>query len=251
MTSQQNSSSKKSGNHHHTRNPMACTNCRARKIKCESNRQFPDRPCQRCTTRKLRCEYVAISHPPPTNDQNSHHRTSSTSSASLTGKHPHTHAPSAPPVPSTRYSPLSYTSTPRSPRPDMDCGFRTQSPYPTSIVSPRFSYPSRETSSPAFDAYYSAGSNHDPTAIGMSAMSHVSNMDIGFNSSSTIPRNAPHSFPDGMEYSGYLDQSSLDWGNNVPLQNNLSQEHYFPSDCHCMELQCTCGRRRSSSYWPL
>ncbi|KAF5369028.1 hypothetical protein D9758_003117 [Tetrapyrgos nigripes] len=265
MTSQQNSSSNESGNHHPTRNPMVCTNCKARKIKCESNREFPNRPCQRCANGKLRCEYVVISHPPPppTTSQNSHHRNSSTSSASFTAN-PYTRAPNAPPVPSAlrysplsltssasltaksphtlapnvphvpsilRYSPLSYTSTSRSPRPDMDYSSRTQSPYPTSIVSPRFSYASRETSSPAFyDAYYSSGSNHDPTTTGMSAMSHVeSNMDIDFDSSSTIPRNPPHSFPVGMEYSGqYLDQSYLDWGSNVPPQNNLSQEPYFP-----------------------
>ncbi|THV04699.1 hypothetical protein K435DRAFT_774265 [Dendrothele bispora CBS 962.96] len=255
MSSHQNSSSstKKAGNHHHTRNPMACTNCRARKIKCESNRQYPDRPCQRCTNRKLRCEYVAISHPPPPTPKEQASPNSNVSSFNT--RQPHTQAPSAQPLsPPLRYSPLSYTSTnSRSPRTDSGHISRTQSPYPLSIVSPRFSYASRETSSPAFyDTYYSAGTNYDPSTAHMSATPRVSDVNLDVRINPTNPRNADFTMSEAMQHPGQIfGQNYVDWS-NIPLQDSLTQEHlyYSTGECHCFGMQCTCGRRRTSTYWP-
>ncbi|CAK5284675.1 unnamed protein product [Mycena citricolor] len=43
------------------RMPMACVNCRRRKIKCVTSTKQPSAPCERCTKRKLDCEFVPVS----------------------------------------------------------------------------------------------------------------------------------------------------------------------------------------------
>ncbi|CAK5271663.1 unnamed protein product, partial [Mycena citricolor] len=42
------------------RTPMACTNCRKRKIKCLVKEDQPLKTCERCTKRKLHCEYRPV-----------------------------------------------------------------------------------------------------------------------------------------------------------------------------------------------
>ncbi|KAF5389596.1 hypothetical protein D9757_004180 [Collybiopsis confluens] len=109
------SSTKKAG---HQRNPMACTNCRARKIKCDSNKRYPDHPCVRCVNRKLVCEYVAIAHTPSTDTRSRSGSFSSPMypSPSIHDSNGKAHAAS---TMAPRYSPLSATYHPRHSRSDL------------------------------------------------------------------------------------------------------------------------------------
>ncbi|KAJ7444679.1 hypothetical protein FB451DRAFT_1189474 [Mycena latifolia] len=43
------------------RTPIACSNCRAQKIKCKAPDETSAKACQRCTLRGLPCEYVPVS----------------------------------------------------------------------------------------------------------------------------------------------------------------------------------------------
>ncbi|KAG7097061.1 hypothetical protein E1B28_004449 [Marasmius oreades] len=52
------------------RAPMACRNCRKRKIKCVTNEDPPHNPCERCTRKGLHCEYVAVGDETPPSSPN-------------------------------------------------------------------------------------------------------------------------------------------------------------------------------------
>ncbi|KAJ7591160.1 hypothetical protein C8J56DRAFT_554595 [Mycena floridula] len=43
---------------------IACRNCRKRKIKCETQENPPQHPCERCTRKKLQCEYITVADDP-------------------------------------------------------------------------------------------------------------------------------------------------------------------------------------------
>ncbi|KAJ7451328.1 hypothetical protein FB451DRAFT_1186270 [Mycena latifolia] len=42
------------------RAPVACVNCRKRKVKCIPPADSPHNPCERCTRRSLQCEYRSV-----------------------------------------------------------------------------------------------------------------------------------------------------------------------------------------------
>lgn len=43
---------------------LACTNCRKRKIKCDTNDDIPPEPCGRCVKNKLLCQYLTVAEDP-------------------------------------------------------------------------------------------------------------------------------------------------------------------------------------------
>ncbi|KAJ7579806.1 hypothetical protein C8J56DRAFT_897080 [Mycena floridula] len=47
-----------------SRNPIACSACRKRKIKCQVDHQSYSNPCYRCVQLNLPCEYIPISEDP-------------------------------------------------------------------------------------------------------------------------------------------------------------------------------------------
>lgn len=52
------------------RNPMACTSCRERKVKCLPVEDQPGRRCERCIREDLACHYLRVAeHMPPPRDQ--------------------------------------------------------------------------------------------------------------------------------------------------------------------------------------
>ncbi|KAJ4490262.1 hypothetical protein J3R30DRAFT_3693827 [Lentinula aciculospora] len=221
------SSGKKAG---HQRNPMACTNCRARKIKCDSNKRYPDHPCQRCVNRKLVCEYVAIAHA-PSNDTRS--RSGSFSSAVypsplLHDSNPKSHANISPHM-QTRYSPLSTSLHSRSSsRSDSYALSFDAAQYPSSNSSYSDSSSGVDSHLPSpLYGYYGSSDNFGDSI--MHAGSHMGQMpNIAMSStpqygnfSSGMPGMVLNSLPDQNRYFN-RDPSYADW--NMPP--NASQGPY-------------------------
>ena len=161
---------------------MACTNCRARKIKvslsypllkillmdvrsfqCESNRQHPERPCQRCTNRKLHCEYVAISHPPQTNPNDSYKLDPSSPISPESPRRSHSRAPSSHLSSSQpRYSPISSSFSRRgSPRNEYDY----ISPEPSGYLLSQGNYAPDPGSTPRYNASYYPSANYNQAGV--------------------------------------------------------------------------------------
>ncbi|ESK92468.1 hypothetical protein Moror_4505 [Moniliophthora roreri MCA 2997] len=224
---------KKSG---HSRNPMACTNCRARKIKCESNRQHPERPCQRCTNRKLHCEYVAISHPPPPPPTEKFHADPSSSIATPdSSRRTHTRVPSGhTPSSGPRYSPVSSSlSRKGSPRTEYEYLSSEDRSYHISAGD----YAPNPGSTPRYNSYYPNATYNDSVAYSQGPNSHMPNMGSMYSpySDPSISMN-----PGLLQNSGNFGQGPqeyLSW--NSPVPNQL----YYAS-CHCSGY-CTCGTNRS------
>lgn len=161
------SSTKKAG---HQRNPMACTNCRARKIKvnvvrrtsplspliicqCDSSKRYPDHPCQRCVNRKLTCEYVAISHTTTSHTRSRSGSLGSTIYPSSPSQDPNgkSHTNGSHPHASARHSPLSTSFHSRNSQSDPYASFDGQ--YPSSHSSYSDSSPVESTASSYYGSY--------------------------------------------------------------------------------------------------
>ncbi|KAJ3992113.1 hypothetical protein F5050DRAFT_1811820 [Lentinula boryana] len=222
------SSTKKAG---HQRNPMACTNCRARKIKCDSNKRYPDHPCQRCVNRKLVCEYVAIAHAPP-NDTRS--RSGSFSSAVYPSPLLHDsngkpHAATNSPHMQARYSPLSTSLHSRSSSrsdPYVHSFDAAQYPSSNSSYSDSSSGMDSHLSSPLYGFYGPSENFGDSMMHSGSHMGHMPNIAMSStpqygNFSSGMPGMVLNSLPDQNHYFN-RDPSYADW-NTAP---NASQGHY-------------------------
>ncbi|KAJ7434466.1 hypothetical protein FB451DRAFT_1571956 [Mycena latifolia] len=123
-----------------TRTPLACSNCRRRKIKvCTPGTEASEGPCARCRRRGLRCEYLTVSEqaeqstPGPPSQADAHYVRKSPSDAELGHLFPwaqaplHTgvFAPASPPdymlfaPPTLHVQPRSITLPLLSSRPDM------------------------------------------------------------------------------------------------------------------------------------
>ncbi|KAF9261679.1 hypothetical protein L218DRAFT_480925 [Marasmius fiardii PR-910] len=230
---------KKSG---HSRNPMACTNCRARKIKCESNRQHPERPCQRCTNRKLHCEYVAISHPPPAPAGESYKLEQSASPESP--RRSHSRAPSGHlPVSQPRYSPVSSSSSRKSsPRNEYDY----LSPEPHSYLLSQGTYAPDPGSTPRYNSSYYPTANYSQTSVfSQNGNNQLSNLamrtathapcyiDPSFGLNPSLAQSQVN-FGSGADY--------LAWNNGVSVP--AQSQFYYSSECRCTGMYCTCGNRR-------
>ncbi|KAJ3813251.1 hypothetical protein F5876DRAFT_74044 [Lentinula aff. lateritia] len=209
------SSSKKAG---HQRNPMACTNCRARKIK-------------RCVNRKLVCEYVAIAHT-PSNDTRS--RSGSFGSAVYPSPLLHdsngkSHAMSHSPHMQTRYSPLSTSLHSRSSsRSDPYTTSFDAAQYPSSNSSYSDSSSGVEShlSSPLYGLYSSSTTYGDSMMHTGSHMNQMPNIAMSSTPqyghfSSGMPGMVLNPLPDQNHYFN-RDPSYADWN----LASNASQGHY-------------------------
>ncbi|KAJ8081800.1 hypothetical protein PM082_007646 [Marasmius tenuissimus] len=228
---------KKSG---HSRNPMACTNCRARKIKCESNRQHPERPCQRCTNRKLHCEYVAISHPPPPNPSESYKLDPSSPISPESPRRSHSRTQSSLSSSQSRYSPISSSFSRRgSPRNEYDY----ISPEPSGYLLSQGVYAPDPGSTPRYNHYPSA--NYSQAGVfTQTGNNQLSNLAVrgSINSCYVDPSLSLNpslaqgqvNFGPGTEY--------VAWNNglSLPSQNQL----FYSSECRCTGMYCTCGNRR-------
>ncbi|KAF9066780.1 hypothetical protein BDP27DRAFT_1330045 [Rhodocollybia butyracea] len=228
-----NSSTKKAG---HQRNPMACTNCRARKIKCDSNKRYPDNPCVRCVARKLTCEYVAIAHTPSSDTRSRSGSFSSYPSSTLHDSNGKSHPPTNP---SARYSPLSSSLHSRSSRSEhypLDTSHYSSSNSSYSD-SPRLE---NNVSSSYYGTYNSPAANFgDPMALpGLNQVPHYpSNYRSSTPQYDGYASGMPGVLPDQGHYYN-RDPSYTEW------HTHASQGQYCAGECLCPGMQCTCGNRR-------
>ncbi|KIK68620.1 hypothetical protein GYMLUDRAFT_68476 [Collybiopsis luxurians FD-317 M1] len=241
------SSTKKAG---HQRNPMACTNCRARKIKCDSNKRYPDHPCVRCVNRKLVCEYVAIAHAPSTDTRS---RSGSFGSAMYPSSSIHdsngkAHAAS---TMAARYSPISATFHSRSSRSDLYGSNSYESPPYASSNSSYSDSPGLESHIPS-SVYGSYGSSNgtfgEPLMHTGSHLGHTSHPSMHLRSQ-TPQYDSYNSGMPGMvlpDTNNYYNRDSnyVEWNGLSMGTPTSSQGHYGAGECLCPGMQCTCGNRR-------